>query len=126
MEKDKYVPLKQLLFGTLTGTIIKTTTAPFERIKLLNQISGMNTKGITPKYNGFKSFKIIIQEEGFFSLWRGNLINILRVFPNFAFKFFINDGMKRIILDYTKNEKLTTFQLMISGSFAGFSQSGFI
>ncbi|XP_021294972.1 ADP,ATP carrier protein-like [Herrania umbratica] len=56
--------------------IVRTTVAPFERVKLLMQNqNGMIRSGRLPQpYNGiFDCFARTIRNEGIFSLWRGNI-----------------------------------------------------
>lgn len=39
------------------------------------------------------------KETGFFSLWRGNLANVIRYFPTQALNFAFKDKFKKIFLD---------------------------
>ena len=70
----------------------KTIVAPIERVKLLLQVQDASSS-IKPedRYNGIGDcFSRVIKEQGFGSLWRGNMANVIRYFPtqalNFAFK----------------------------------------
>ena len=38
----------------------------------------------------------LLKNEGFFSLWRGNYINVLRYFPSQALNFALKDTFKKI------------------------------
>ena len=80
------------LSGGIAGSIAKTITSPLEIVKLIHQTQS-NEKY---KKNGiFLSIKYLIKKKGIFSLWRGNLSNILRYFPlqaiNFSIKSQIDD-----------------------------------
>ena len=57
----------------------KTSTAPLERIKVLKQSQFYYKNS---NYNTLLgSFSYIYKNEGFYGLFKGNLINIYRVFP---------------------------------------------
>ena len=84
--------LIDFLSGGISGTIAKTIIAPLEIVKLIQQTQSNEQF----KKNGiFLSIKNLIKEKGIFSLWRGNLSNILRYFPlqaiNFSIKSQIDD-----------------------------------
>merc|ERR1712180_45431 len=83
---------KDFLAGGISAAISKTAVAPIERVKLLLQVQAAS-KQIAAKdqYTGIiNCFSRVTKEQGFFSLWRGNLANVIRYFPtqalNFAFK----------------------------------------
>jgi len=71
--------------GGVAAVISKTLVAPIERVKLLLQtqavIKGVGEAG-GKKYTGtLNCFATVCKEEGFASLWRGNMTNIIRYFP---------------------------------------------
>jgi len=104
-----------LLAGATSGVVTKTCTAPLERIKILSQ----NNKGAN--HNLFKIGADTVKQEGMRSLWKGNYVNCLRVIPQYALKFGVNDYVKDLVRD-KKNPKakLSLTQLMLSGSISGF------
>ncbi|VDM63010.1 unnamed protein product [Angiostrongylus costaricensis] len=81
-----------LITGGTSAAISKTAVAPIERVKLLLQVQdASSTIAADKRYKGIIDvFVRVPKEQGFFSLWRGNLANVLRYFPtqalNFAFK----------------------------------------
>ncbi|KAE9421236.1 hypothetical protein Angca_004863, partial [Angiostrongylus cantonensis] len=81
-----------LFTGGTSAAISKTAVAPIERVKLLLQVQdASSTIAADKRYKGIIDvFVRVPKEQGFFSLWRGNLANVLRYFPtqalNFAFK----------------------------------------
>jgi len=84
--------------GGVAAGVSKTAAAPIERVKLLvqNQDEMLKTGKLEKAYGGtVECFRRVISEEGFVSLWRGNLANVLRYFPtqalNFAFKDFFKN-----------------------------------
>ena len=82
------------LSGGIAGSIAKTITSPLEIVKLIHQTQS-NEKY---KKNGiFLSIKYLIKKKGIFSLWRGNLSNILRYFPLQAINFSVKSQIDDII-----------------------------
>jgi solute carrier family 25 phosphate transporter 23/24/25/41 len=90
--------VKQLLCGGLAGAASRTVVGPLDRIKLLMQTSRplANISGNPEKYSTAReSFKLVTKEEGWRSLWRGNLINIARVAPYSGIQFASYDLIKK-------------------------------
>jgi solute carrier family 25 (adenine nucleotide translocator) protein 4/5/6/31 len=57
----------------------------------------LKTGRLAEPYKGISDcFKKVIAEEGFNSLWRGNLANVLRYFPTQALNFAFKDQFKRM------------------------------
>lgn len=75
--------------------VFKSMIAPLERIKLILQTQASSPQiGGTERiaYSGvFNALVRIPQEQGFLSLWRGNLLNISRYFPAQAINFSLYD-----------------------------------
>jgi len=99
-QKDSFV--LSFLIGGVSAAISKTLAAPIELIKLrIQNMDEMLKNGtLDKKYNGIADcFRRVIAEEGFNSLWKGNLANVLRYFPtqalNFAFKDFYKTKLSR-------------------------------
>jgi hypothetical protein len=69
--------LKSFVSGGIAGVLAKSTVAPIERVKLIFQTS--SEQFTYPK--GFSVFKDIVKKEGVLSLWRGNGVVAIRVFP---------------------------------------------
>lgn len=105
----------------VAATIGKTSTAPLDRVKLLLQ-NQHTLSVIDQKYSGpIDCFKKLIKNEGFFSLWRGNLINVMRYFPNQALNFALKDTFKNLFPKYNpeKNFLKFFFTNCLSGGSAG-------
>jgi solute carrier family 25 (adenine nucleotide translocator) protein 4/5/6/31 len=91
--------LIDFLMGGVSAAVSKTAAAPIERVKLLiqNQDEMLKTGRLAEPYKGIGDcFKKVIAEEGFGSLWRGNLANVLRYFPTQALNFAFKDQFKRM------------------------------
>ncbi len=68
--------------GGVAAVISKTLVAPIERVKLLLQTQHVNPALAGKEYTGIMNcFTRVAKDEGFKSLWRGNLTNIIRYFP---------------------------------------------
>jgi len=85
--------------GGVSAAVSKTAAAPIERVKLLiqNQDEMLKTGRLQTPYKGIvECFSRVIKEEGFISLWRGNVANVLRYFPTQALNFAFKDQFKRM------------------------------
>jgi len=85
----------KLLCGGVASATAKTIFAPLERIKLLLQTQKANIAG--KGYSGvFQILREVPKTQGFSGLWRGNLINCIRIFPTYAFRFVFFDFYQNI------------------------------
>jgi len=85
--------------GGVSAAVSKTAAAPIERVKLLiqNQDEMLKSGRLATPYKGISDcFVRVIREEGFVSLWRGNLANVIRYFPTQALNFAFKDQFKRM------------------------------
>jgi len=85
--------------GGVSAAVSKTAAAPIERVKLLiqNQDEMIKSGRLATPYKGISDcFLRVIREEGFVSLWRGNLANVIRYFPTQALNFAFKDYFKRV------------------------------
>jgi len=90
----------------VSAAVSKTAAAPIERVKLLiqNQDEMLKTGRLATPYKGIADcFSRVIKEEGFVSLWRGNLANVIRYFPTQALNFAFKDQFKRMF-GYNKDK----------------------
>lgn len=72
------------LMGGVSGAVSKTVTAPIERVKLLiqNQDEMIKSGRLSEPYKGIADcFSRTVRDEGIGSLWRGNVVNVIRYFP---------------------------------------------
>jgi len=96
LEELRLLPseLRNIIAGGLAGMIAKSVVAPFDRIKILYQVS--SAKFQITKLPGIA--KRIVQEEGFSALWKGNTATLIRVFPYSGIQFMIFGRCKTYIL----------------------------
>jgi len=87
------------MMGGVSAAVSKTAAAPIERVKLLlqNQDEMLKSGRLAVPYRGIGDcFGRVIREEGFVSLWRGNLANVIRYFPTQALNFAFRDFFKKM------------------------------
>jgi len=87
------------MMGGVSAAVSKTAAAPIERVKLLlqNQDEMIKAGRLSEPYKGIGyCFRRVISNEGFVSLWRGNLANVIRYFPTQALNFAFRDYFKKM------------------------------
>jgi len=85
-----------MLAGVAAG-VSKTVAAPIERVKLLvqNQDEMIKQGRLDRPYKGVMDCcSRVMQTEGIYPFWRGNLANVLRYFPTQALNFAFKDAIK--------------------------------
>ncbi|KAK4536582.1 hypothetical protein CDCA_CDCA09G2607 [Cyanidium caldarium] len=116
--------IKDLAAGGVAGAISKTAVAPIERVKLLLQISHSNPQ-LKPedRYHGiWDCFRRVVRDQGFWSLWRGNMANVLRYFPTQALNFAFKDTYKQMFLAGVDKDK--QFWRFFAGNLASGGAAG--
>jgi solute carrier family 25 (adenine nucleotide translocator) protein 4/5/6/31 len=131
MEENVEKLLSQLFSGGGAGAFAKTCVAPMERIKVLLQAQASNPN-IPPeqRYKGMVDAAVKIpKEEGVRAFWRGNGMNVIRIFPNAALKFTLNDQLKAVVMPkgrngYSGGEKFA--RGVVAGGFSGAVMNVFV
>ena len=109
--------LKDFIISGVAASIGKTIIAPMERIKLLLQNQHI-INSVKTKYNGIlHCANSVVKSEGVLSLWRGNISNVMRYFPNQAFNFAFKDTFKKMFKNYDQKKEFLKF--LIANSIAG-------
>jgi len=116
--------LKDFLAGGISAAVSKTAVAPIERVKLLLQVQHVSKQiSEAQRYKGIVDcFVRIPKEQGFFSLWRGNLANVIRYFPTQALNFAFKDKYKQVFLGGV--DKRTQFWRYFAGNLASGGAAG--
>uniref|UniRef100_A0A5K3F9C2 EF-hand domain-containing protein n=2 Tax=Mesocestoides corti TaxID=53468 RepID=A0A5K3F9C2_MESCO len=108
----------QLGAGATAGVVSRTCTAPIDRLKVMRQVYGYKHK-----QSGFvQAYRYMLREGGFLSLWRGNLINSVKVAPETAAKYTTYERYKRLLMDMDENgffDRHPVITKFVSGSLAG-------
>lgn len=113
---------KDFAMAGASGGMVKTLTAPIERVKLLVQTQDANPlirSGEVPRYTGMVDcFTRVSRDQGFYSFWRGNGANVIRYIPQQAFNLSFKDLFKKILPKYNPKENFAAFfgvQLVSAG-----------
>lgn len=109
---------KSLLAGGIAGSVAKTVTAPFDRIKILFQASNPKYRHFAGTFTGvFKAGSTIIRDNGFKALFQGHTITLARIFPYAALKFMAYEQYKALLMPRQDCE--TGLRRLVAGSLAG-------
>lgn len=107
--RDKF--FRHFVSGAVAGTVSRTITAPIDRIKVFCQVSKTKQRILHLLF-------YMIREGGIRSLWRGNLINVLKTAPKSSIRFAFYDYFKLHIKCDDRELKLQ--ERILAGSVAGF------
>ncbi|XP_036624087.1 calcium-binding mitochondrial carrier protein SCaMC-1-like [Trichosurus vulpecula] len=111
---------RHLLAGGIAGAVARTCTAPLDRLKIIMQVQGVDSKQI----HIVDGFKFMLREGGILSFWRGNGVNVLKIAPETAVKVLAYDQYKKLFTqDITKINNIERF---VSGSLAGATAQTFV
>jgi len=106
--------------GGCAGAVARSTSAPFDRIKLLFQVQAVPSSG--EKAGAYTSVRQaglrIYREEGFLAFWKGNGANVVRIFPYSAAQMAANDQYKRLLAP-ADTPVLPIWQRLMAGAGAG-------
>ena len=77
---------KKLICGGIAGVISRTATAPLDRIKVLLQVQGnQKVMGASQDLGATQLFREMYKQ-GIRTMWRGNGISCIKIFPENAFR----------------------------------------
>lgn len=85
--------------GGASAALARTIVAPIDRVKILLQLQhAQPTIGEAERYKGITDcMRRVVKEQGVVSLWRGNGINVIRIFPQQALNFAFKDTYRSIM-----------------------------
>ena len=83
---------RYFIAGGIAGAASRTATAPLDRLKVVLQVQTTHAS-IGP------AVKKIWKEDGFRGFFRGNGINVVKVAPESAIKFYAYEMLKNVIGD---------------------------
>ncbi|MCP9265171.1 Calcium-binding mitochondrial carrier protein SCaMC-3 [Dirofilaria immitis] len=98
---------KHLVAGGVAGFMSRTCTAPLDRVKIYLQVHA----SLLNRLRFPKAAKLLYEEGGLKSFWRGNGVNVAKLHPNQLSNFFL------MILD--EGHKLQISERFAAGSAAG-------
>ncbi|XP_024376863.1 calcium-dependent mitochondrial ATP-magnesium/phosphate carrier protein 3 isoform X2 [Physcomitrium patens] len=106
--------LRYLAAGAMAGAVSRTATAPLDRLKVLLAIqTHSSTSSIM---NGLVQ---IHKHNGAIGFFRGNALNVFKVAPESAIKFYAYEIMKRVVVGDGKDGEIGTLGRLVSGGTAG-------
>ncbi|KAK8540666.1 hypothetical protein V6N13_026983 [Hibiscus sabdariffa] len=109
--------LRRLISGGIAGAVSRTCVAPLETIRthLMVGSSGNSTTEV---------FHNILQTEGWKGLFRGNLVNVIRVAPSKAIELFAFDTVNKLLSPKPGEEsKIPIPASLVAGACAGVSST---
>ncbi|KAJ1861983.1 ADP/ATP carrier protein [Coemansia sp. RSA 989] len=104
--------------GGISSHISTLVGAPLDRVKLILQAQKASSQIQTPYKGVINVFTRLPKEQGFFSLWRGNMATILRFYPVHFLNFTLKDKFKALVPKYNPNTdygKFVASNLFIGG-----------
>lgn len=117
--KIKNPSLRRLISGAIAGAVSRTAVAPLETIRthLMVGSCGQSTGEV---------FQDIMNHEGWQGLFRGNLVNVIRVAPSKAIELFAYDTVKKQLTPKPGEEPIVRLPAsLVAGAFAGISSTLF-
>ncbi|KAI9361216.1 mitochondrial carrier domain-containing protein [Zopfochytrium polystomum] len=115
---------KQIMYflaGGLAGAVSRTATAPLDRMRVLLQTGTGNWSSSRAFVDGVKR---IYQQGGIASFFRGNGLNVLKIVPESAIKFFAYEYFKSAITTLTGSKSKD--DIGVSGRFAAGGAAGLV
>ncbi|XP_004288810.1 PREDICTED: adenine nucleotide transporter BT1, chloroplastic/mitochondrial-like [Fragaria vesca subsp. vesca] len=108
--------LRRLLSGAIAGVVSRTAVAPLETIRtnLMVGSCGNSSSAV---------FQSIMGADGWQGLYRGNLVNVIRVAPSKGIELFVFDMVNKYLTRPGEELKVPIPASSIAGALAGFSST---
>ncbi|XP_020088507.1 calcium-binding mitochondrial carrier protein SCaMC-2-B-like [Ananas comosus] len=105
---------KYLIAGGVAGAASRTSTAPLDRLKVAMQVQ-------TSRAQIMPAIKSIWKEGGLLGFFRGNGLNVIKVTPESAIKFYTYEMLKDFIVKNKGENKsdIGAFGRLIAGGLSG-------
>ncbi|KAJ0987907.1 hypothetical protein J5N97_006263 [Dioscorea zingiberensis] len=108
---------RRLISGAIAGTVSRTAVAPLETIRT-HLMVGSNGDSTT------EVFQNIMKTEGWKGLFRGNLVNVIRVAPSKAIELFAFDTANKVLSpSHGEPAKMPIPPSLVAGALAGVSST---
>eukprot|EP00210_Caulerpa_lentillifera_P007277 g6959.t1 len=107
-------PWGHLFAGAFAGAASRTATAPLETLRL----SAM-TGSIPKDMSSIQAARTVCKADGWRSLFKGNLTNVIRAAPQKALDFFAFDAFKRLLGNDTTDGGYSPWKTIAAGGLAG-------
>ncbi|KAB2618650.1 adenine nucleotide transporter BT1 [Pyrus ussuriensis x Pyrus communis] len=109
--------LRRLLSGAVAGVVSRTAVAPLETIRTHLMVGGSGHSSTS------QVFHSIMEADGWQGLFRGTLVNVIRVAPCKAIELFAYDTVKKHLTRPGEELKIPIPASSIAGAVAGFSST---
>uniref|UniRef100_A0A915CFN2 EF-hand domain-containing protein n=1 Tax=Parascaris univalens TaxID=6257 RepID=A0A915CFN2_PARUN len=106
---------RHLVAGGVAGAMSRTCTAPLDRIKVYLQVHATWKN----RLNLYRAVRLLFEEGGLKSFWRGNGVNVAKIAPESAIKFMAYEQTKRLIQRFKRDQELCVYERFMAGSSAG-------
>jgi solute carrier family 25 (mitochondrial phosphate transporter), member 23/24/25/41 len=110
-----------LLCGGVAGVVSRTVTAPLDRLKVLLQTSTRTHRSFSQIVSIRKGILRIYSDGGILGFFKGNGLNVLKIIPESALKFYCFEHAKDFLSKSQSIEKdeLQLGSRLLAGGFAG-------
>lgn len=98
-----------IILGGIAGSVSRTATAPLELYKMQRQ----------NPYIKHTTLREVIQYEGICGLWKGNLVNVYRIFPQMSINYYIYNYVKSTKSLQTYSKESPSKAHLFSGTIGG-------
>ncbi|KAM2407206.1 hypothetical protein ACFX1X_026421 [Malus domestica] len=109
--------LRRLVSGAVAGVVSRMAVAPLETIRTHLMVGGSGHSSAS------HVFQSIMETDGWQGLFRGTLVNVIRVAPNKAIELFAYDTVKKHLTRPEEDLKIPIPASSIAGAVAGFSST---
>ncbi|KAK4274424.1 hypothetical protein QN277_017644 [Acacia crassicarpa] len=109
--------LRRLISGAIAGAVSRTAVAPLETIRTHLMVGSSG-------HSSTEVFGNIMKTDGWTGLFRGNLVNVIRVAPSKAIELFVYDTVnKNLSPEPGEQPKLPVSPSLLAGACAGVSST---
>ncbi|XP_054788788.1 adenine nucleotide transporter BT1, chloroplastic/mitochondrial-like isoform X2 [Prosopis cineraria] len=109
--------LRRLISGAVAGAVSRTAVAPLETIRTHLMVGSSG-------HSSTEVFSNIMKTDGWKGLFRGNLVNVIRVAPSKAIELFVYDTVnKNLSPKPGEQPKLPVSASLVAGACAGVSST---
>ena len=114
-QPKSHFQIETFISGGIAGCVAKSLVAPIDRVKILLQVHNAHYEG----YGIFESFVRVVQKEGFAALYKGNGVQLIRIFPYAALQFSSYETYKSLNKKLFKKNADNILNSLACGSLAG-------
>jgi solute carrier family 25 phosphate transporter 23/24/25/41 len=106
--------LRYLVAGAMAGAVSRTATAPLDRLKVLLAVQTHSTTASI-----LHGLKHIYDRNGVMGFFRGNGLNVLKISPESAMKFYAYEIMKKVVVGDGHDGEIGPVGRLVAGGAAG-------